>query len=113
MASYYLQVVIVHISYFNWLYDQGSEKLVCPQGDLITFFDNIGRYVIKNYRVHSAKTRSAAIISTVMHINLDQMRLQDQEELKPIYWGANRKEEEIQAEMLKYIKINEAKFRKL
>ena len=35
----------------KWLNEQGNEPLKLPDGDLVTFFDNIGRYVIQNYRV--------------------------------------------------------------
>ena len=34
-----------------WLEEQGKEPLETPSGDIISFFDNIGKYIIKNYCV--------------------------------------------------------------
>ena len=50
--------VIASGSYPNiqsWLEGQGKEPLETPSGDIISFFDNIGKYIIKNYRVLSKK----------------------------------------------------------
>ena len=56
----------------KWLNEQGSEPLKSPDGDLVTFFDNIGRYIIQNYRVWTKKSSLADIISTVAHIILNK-----------------------------------------
>ena len=56
----------------SWLEEQDNEPLESPPGDLITFFDNIGKYTINNYRVRSKKSKSADIISTTLHIMLNK-----------------------------------------
>ena len=66
----------------RWLEGQGSDPIDSLCGDLITFFDNIGKYVIDNYRVNYKKSKSADIISTVLQ--------------KPVYWSRNRTESQIQ-----------------
>ena len=40
-------------------------------GDIETFIDNIGRYVIKSYRVTTTGYKSARIFTTGIHIVLD------------------------------------------
>ena len=35
----------------KWLNEQGNEPLKSSDGDLVTFFEKIGRYVIQNFRV--------------------------------------------------------------
>ena len=49
-----------------------ERALKSPDGDLVTFFDNIGRYIIQNYRVWTKKSSLADIISTVAHIILNK-----------------------------------------
>ena len=79
-----------YTTYLNWIKAIGSEKLSCPLGDLITYIDNIGRYIIKNYRVTKNKTPSADVITTCLHIILNNSdKLQCEETLKPIFWGEN------------------------
>ena len=56
----------------SWLEEQDNEPLESPPGDLITFFDDIGKYIINNYRVRSKKSKSADIISTTLHIMLNK-----------------------------------------
>ena len=51
----------------SWLEEQGKELLESPPGDLVTFFDNIGKYIINNCRVRSKKSKSADIVSTTLH----------------------------------------------
>ena len=69
------------------LEEQGKEPLETPSGDIILFFDNIGKYIIINYRVWSKKSKTADIISTVLHILLNNENiLQSNNDLKPINW---------------------------
>ena len=37
----------------------------------MTFFDNIGKCIINNYRIFSSKSKSAAIVSAVIHFVLN------------------------------------------
>ena len=77
----------------SWLEEQGKEPLETPSGDIISFFDNIGKYVIKNYRVWSKKSKTADIISTVLHIALNTENFfQSNKDLKPINWCKNLSE---------------------
>ena len=42
-----------YTTYKKWLDIQGNNELKCPGGDIITYYDNIEKYVIKNYRAFS------------------------------------------------------------
>ena len=84
-----------------------------PDGDLVTFFDNIGRYVIQNYRVWTNKSNLADIISTVVHIILNKKSaLQNQPELKPINWYEGISPKEIQERMIHFIELETTEFQK-
>ena len=84
----------------TWLEEQGKEPLETPSGDIISFFDNIGKYVIKNYCVWSKKCKTADIISTVLHIVLNTENiLQSNKDLKSINWCKSLSELEIQQKM--------------
>ena len=97
----------------KWLNEQGSEPLKSPDGDLVTFFDNIGRYVIQNYRVWTKKSNLADIISTVVHIILNKKSvLQNQPKLKPINWYEGISPKEIQERMIHFIELQTTEFRK-
>ena len=61
--------------YKNKLELKGSYKLVCPKNDVITFFDNIGKYVIKNYRVTD-------VVTATLHFQISS-RFQKDVSLKP------------------------------
>ena len=75
-------------TYKRWLELPGKDKLVCPENDAITFFDNIGKYVIKNYRVSSQKHEKADIVTATLHICLDS-NLQRQDKFIPGNWVEN------------------------
>jgi len=60
-----------YTTYLNWMKENGSVPLTCPDGDQVIYFDNIGRYINKNYRVSKEKIKSADIISTTIHICLN------------------------------------------
>ena len=55
----------------NWWNILGAKQLMCPEGCIDTYFDNAGRYVIKNYCVKSDKTTKSTIFTTGIHIILD------------------------------------------
>jgi len=42
-----------YTTYKTWLNEQGKDSLACPEGDVVTFFDNMGKYVIKHYKISS------------------------------------------------------------
>ena len=95
----------------KWL--NGSEPLKSPDGNLVTFFDNIGRYVIQNYRVWTKKSNLADIISTVVHIILNKKSvLQNKPKLKPINWYEGISPKEIQERMIHFIELQTTEFRK-
>ena len=74
-------------TYYNWLNNTGSEPITCPNGDLDTYFDNIGRYVVKNYQVSKNKSAAADIITTTLHIPLaGKSCLRTNPLLKPSVW---------------------------
>ena len=53
--------------YKNWLKLKGSYKLVCLKNDVITFFQNIGKYVIKNYRAFASNKSTADVVTATLH----------------------------------------------
>ena len=56
-------------TYRNWLKEQGKDKLPTPHEDLYVFIDNIGKYIVKNYRVKSEKNNTANIVTATYRIN--------------------------------------------
>ena len=78
-----------------WLEEQSSSPIKSPAGDIVTFFDNIGKYIINNYQVFSSKSKSADIISTVIHFVLNnKAEIQSNSSLKPNRWRGNLTEKE-------------------
>ena len=57
-------------SYKNWLELKGSYKLACPKNDVTKFFDNIGKYVIKNYRVFAINKSTAGVVTATLHFQM-------------------------------------------
>ena len=96
-----------------WLEEQVNEPLESPSGDLVTFFDNIGKYIISNYRVKSKKSKSADVIATTLHIILNRnSTLQSQVELKPNNWLKNQTESSLQEMMCNFLEKCSLNFRK-
>lgn len=54
-----------YTSYKNLLAFQGADELKTPTGDIITGFDNLGKYVNKKYLVNSLRSPTADIITVV------------------------------------------------
>ena len=63
-----------YTTYKTWLVSFGSNKIQCPAEDVVTYFDNIGKYIIKNYRVTSQKTKKADITAS-LHLSLGGNKL--------------------------------------
>ena len=77
--------------------------MVCPPGDVETYIKNIGKYIIENYRVSKDKNNTADVITTTLHIKLDE-NIQTESSLKPIAWTKGATEKEIQTKMNTTIK---------
>ena len=76
-----------YTSYRNWIEMQGAVKNTVPRGDIITFFDNIGRYINKSYRNNTSKTKSADIITTTLILkHKSSLGIQGKPDLKPSAW---------------------------
>ena len=77
----------------------------------MTFFNNIGKYISKNYRVPSQKYIRPDIITAALHLSLGEENLQAKEEIKPIN---SKKLTNQQNDMLvwKEIEASNIKFRK-
>ena len=58
-------------SYKNWPELEGSNKLVFPTNVVITFFDNIGKYVIKNYLVFASNRSTADVVTALLHFQIN------------------------------------------
>ena len=58
------------------------------------YVDNIGKYIVKKYRVHSERNNSPTVVTAVINIELQQNKadaknIQFIENLKPRYWQLN------------------------
>ena len=56
----------------------------CPKSDQVTFFDSIGKYVLKNYKVSSQRNVWPEIFTATLHISLAEKNLQTKSEFKPL-----------------------------
>ena len=79
-----------------------------PYCDLDVYVDNIGKYIVKKYRVHSERNNSPTVVTAVINIELQQNKadtknIQFIENLKPRYWQGTLTEEAIQCLMGKEI----------
>ena len=99
-------------TYRKWLKEQGLEKLTTPNIDLYMFIDNIGKYIVKNYRIKQEKNSAANVITASLNIPLKSDDfLQGMESLKPVTWGLDLDEGTIQERMEAMILSAEGKFR--
>ena len=60
---------VVHIRFDEWRLNEwrrqvGADPLESPDGDRDVFFDNIGRYIVKIYRVSSETSTRSNIFAT-------------------------------------------------
>ena len=95
-------------SYRKWVNENGREKNGVPYCDLDVYVDNIGKYIVKKYRVHSERNNSPTVVTAVINIELQQNKdnakdIQFIENLKPCYWQGTLTEEAIQCLMEKEI----------
>ena len=64
------------------------------------YVDNVGKYIVKKYRVHSERNNSPTVVSAVINIELQQNEASTKniefiENLKPHHWQGNLTEEAI------------------
>lgn len=78
-----------YYTYNCWMKEIGSKPLKCPNGDLDTYIDNIGKYLVKTYQVMKYNSLAADIITTTLHIPLQGASIQSNQSLKPINWSTN------------------------
>ena len=64
------------------MFIKGDTVLICPDGDQVTYFDNIGKYISKLYRVLSQKYIQSNINTATLNIKLREQQLQKTETLK-------------------------------
>ena len=103
-----------HTTVNEWLKERGAKASECPEGDLDTYFGNIGRYIIRNYRVSTDKNTKSDIFTTGVHIVADKAtNLQTRTELKLIFWKIFSDENEKDGEMGKVMTENDHVFRTL
>ena len=99
-------------TYRNWLKEQGKNKLETPQGDIYVFVDNIGKYIVKNYRIKSDQNNKANVVTATVNIPLkSDSFIQSKDDLKPGNWASGKSENDIQTQMEKAITDGEEKFR--
>ena len=74
---------VSYSTYKTWLnVIKGDTVLICPDGDQVTYFDNIGKYISKLYRVLSQKYIQPDINTATLNIKLGEQQLQKTETLK-------------------------------
>ena len=55
-----------YVTYKNWINVHGKSASKCHGGTIDLWFDNIGRYINKQYRVSTEKTKSAECCDHVL-----------------------------------------------
>ena len=103
-------------TYRTWLQLHGIDQLGTPDGDIDVYFDNIGKYIEKSYRVSADQKRTPTVISAVLNIplkshNVSSTPLQHKPELKPSVWNNVKNEKEVQKKMEEVITTAENNFR--
>ena len=58
-------------TFLKWFTENGKIPLESPSGDIVTFFDNIGKYIYKLYQISKNKAPTADIITTTLHLVLE------------------------------------------
>ena len=59
-------------SYRKWVNENRRKKNGVPYFDLDVYVHNIGKYIIKKYRVHSERNNSPTVVTAVINIELQQ-----------------------------------------
>ena len=103
-------------SHRKWVNENGREKNRVPYCDLDVYVDNIGKYIVKKYRVHSERNNSPTVVTPVINIELQQNEadtkdIQFIENLKPCNWQGNLTKEAIQCLVEKEIENAQNDFR--
>ena len=89
----------------DWMEEVGA-PLTAPHGDTEVYFDNIGRYVLKSYRVSASGYKKGRVFTTGIYITLsDDMELQKRLDLLPANWTF----ENVNLLSLMFSKISDAK----
>ena len=100
-----------YTTYKAWLVNFGSNKIHCPTEDVVTYFGNIGKDVIKNYPVTFHKMKNADIISASLHFSLGGNKLLTNAILKPCNWHNKKSFEEKEKAMQRIVSESNNDFR--
>lgn len=100
-----------YTTYKAWLINFGSNKIQCPTEDVVTYFGNIGKDVIKNYQVTFHKMKNADIISASLHFSLGGNKLLTNTILKPCNWHNKKSFEEKEKAMQRIVSESNNDFR--
>ena len=65
--------------------------------DVVTYFDNVDKYVIKDYQGTSQKTKKVDIIAASLHLSLGGNKLKTNAILKASNWHNKKPSEEEEA----------------
>ena len=68
----FCQGLVIPVIYWKWVSENRREKNGVPYCDLDVCIDNIGKYIIKKYRVHSERNNSPTVVTAVINIELQQ-----------------------------------------
>ena len=97
-----------------WLKEHGSEVLSTPtHGDLEVWYDNIGKYIVKSYRINSEHNLTPTVVTATQNILLTSNDfIQSMVEYSPNRWpGRDMPEEKIQQKMLELVQGGISDFR--
>ena len=89
----------------EWWKTQGQHKLfVSPRADLDIFFDTVGKYIVKSYRVKSEHNHTPTVVTATMSLELNptneaEIFLQSKDEYKPLNWIGEQSESDLQVKM--------------
>ena len=86
--------------------------MVCSPGNVETYIDNIGKYIIKNYCVSKDENNTTDVITTTLHIKLHEY-IQTDSSLKPVAWRKEATEKGIQTTMETIIQQSKKLFPKI
>ena len=101
-----------YTSYHNWIPEVSTKTFAQIECDIDFFFDNLGKYLERSYRISTFKANSPTTITSTLFINLppNHSFLQGEEKLKPVKWRFGKSELELQVIMEKEINRNLEKF---
>ena len=88
-------------TYRRWL-NKNARQIEFPNEDSDIFVDNVGKYIVKSYRVNHTENTTPTVVTACINIPLNKpdedkdVHLQSDPGLKPIFWMGNANETEIQ-----------------